>query len=130
MEQKRAILSKQVLKDATSACPDLERQHQYWSSVNLTWAEHLLALFKHPDPPLLDSQDILQINNSYNSTVNRTNTQREHHLADLKIQQSELLQDIRAENSKLEDIYKELRDHNVAQAKAIPLGLIHLNTFS
>ena len=42
-------------------------------------------------------------------------------MADLKIQQSELLQDIRAENSKLEDIYKEFRDHNVAQAKAISL---------
>ena len=74
-------------------------------------------MFKHPDPPLLDSQDILQINNSYNSTVNRTNTQREHDLADLKIQHSELLQDIRAENSKLEYIYKEIRDNNVAQGK-------------
>ena len=125
-----AILSKQVLKDATSACPDLERQHQYWSTVTITLPEHLLDPFKHPDPSLLDSQDILQINNSYNSTFNRTNTQREHHLVDLQIQQSELFQDIRAENSKLEDIYKELRDHNVAQAKAIPLGLIHLNTFS
>ena len=78
-----------------------------------------MTLFKDPDPPLLDSQDILQLNNSYNATVNRTNTQTKHHLADSKIQQSELLQDIRAENSKLEDNYKELRDHNVALANAI-----------
>ena len=81
MEQKLALLSKQVLKDAGTSNPELERQSQYWSSIHLTWAEHLLTLFKHPDPPLLDSQDILQINNSYNATVNRTNTQREQHLA-------------------------------------------------
>ena len=42
-------------------------------------------------------------------------------MADLKIQQSELLQDIRAENSKLEDIYREFRDSNVAQQKTISL---------
>ena len=68
---------------------------------------------------MLDSQYILQINASFNATVNRLNSQREHHLADLKIQQSELLQDVRAENSKLEDIYRELRDPNVALARAI-----------
>jgi hypothetical protein len=68
---------------------------------------------------LLDSQYILQINASFNATVNRINSQREHHFADLKIQQSELLQDVRAENSKLEDIYRELRDHNIALARAI-----------
>ena len=85
MEQKLALLSKQVLKDATTANQELERQHQYWSSNHLTWAEHLLTLFKHPDPPLLYSQDILQNNNSYNASVNRTNTQRLHNLADSKI---------------------------------------------
>ena len=90
LDTKLALLSQQVIKDSQSANPALEKQSQYWSFLHTSWPEHLLALFKQPDLPLLDSQDILQINASYNTVISRTNSQREHHHADMKTQQSEI----------------------------------------
>ena len=94
LDSQLAILSQQVIKDSVTSNPELEKQSHYWSTLHTSWPDHLLDLFKHPNLPLLDSQDILQINASYNSVINRINSQRERHLAEMKTQQAEILEDI------------------------------------
>ena len=119
LDTKLALLSQQVIKDSQSANPALEKQSQYWSALHTSWPEHLLALFKQPDLPLLDSQDILQINASHNTVISRTNSQREHHHADMKTQQSEIFQDIRASEVQLHHLHRELRDCQNKMAKVV-----------